>query len=372
MEIRKSEIADLPHIINIYEYARALMRNEGNNSQWINGYPSIDLLREDIAQGISYVLTDKKDICGVFAFIEGRDPTYSIIDNGSWLEDDRPYATIHRLARAKGKHGIFRAAMDWCRHNATSLRVDTHEKNITMRMLIERYGFSRSGIIYVADGSPRIAYQLLDTSTICEPLKHYIEEEILPRYDNFDSAHQQNHANAVITNSIELAKHYDVNLNMVFTIAAYHDTGLVAGRERHHIASKEIINSDINLKRWFSDRQISTMAEAVEDHRASAGHAPRTIYGKIVAEADRDIEPLKIIRRTVEFGLCNAPKLNKEEQWQRAVGHLQEKYGENGYMKLWLPKSKNAENLKKLRTMIADEHKLRQLFDQIYAEKECK
>ena len=368
MDIRKAVLGDLPVIMNIYEHARELMRREGNDCQWVNGYPSEALVTEDIERGISHVVVDGDDITGVFAFIEGRDPTYSRIDDGSWLDDDRPYATIHRMGRAKGKHGVFRTTMDWCRLNATSLRVDTHEKNSTMRLLIERYGFSKRGIIYVADGTPRIAYQLLDTRIVCAPLKAYIEKTILPRYDSFDAAHQRNHADAVINNSLTLAKHYEVDINMVYAIAAYHDSGLVAGRDRHHIVSAGIMMNDPQLRRWFSESQIAVMADACEDHRASAGHEPRTIYGKIVAEADRDIEPLRIVRRTVEYGLSNLPNLGKEEQWLRTVSHLEEKYGEHGYLKLFLPESQNAANLNELRLLISDKRRLRTIFDQLFSE----
>lgn len=372
MEIRKANFGDLHTIMDIYDHARELMRREGNDSQWVNGYPSEELVSEDIKQGTSHVVSDGDGLCGVFAFIEGRDSTYEHIYDGRWIDDDRPYATIHRMGRAKGKHGVFRAAMDWCRENATSLRVDTHEKNSTMRKHIERYGFERRGIIYIADGTPRIGYQLLDTGTLCKPMERYIAQEILPRYESFDAAHQTEHARAVIDNSMDLARHYHCDINMVYATAAYHDTGLVAGRERHHIVSGEIIRSDENLRHWFSEGQIKTMAEAAEDHRASAGHEPRSIYGKIVAEADRDIEPMKIIRRTVEYGLSNKPGTSKEEQWRRTVSHLKEKYGEGGYMQLWLPESRNAENLKQLRSMIANEEKLRTIFEQVYTEETSK
>lgn len=365
MEIRRAKKGDIGKIMEIYKHARELMRREGNDCQWVNGYPSEELVEEDIRDGVSYVVSDGGEIAGVFAFIEGRDATYSHIDDGEWVEDERPYATIHRMGRARGKHGIFRAAMDWCRQNATSLRVDTHEKNRTMRQLVESYGFERRGIIYVADGTPRIAYQLLDTGRLCEPLKAYIEEEIVPRYDSFDAAHQRSHVNAVINNSLKLAKHYKVEINMVYAIAAYHDMGLVEGRERHHIVSGEIMAQDRELRRWFSETQISIMADACEDHRASAGREPRSIYGKIVAEADRDIEPMRIVRRTVEFGLSNYPQLDKEEQWRRTVSHLEEKYGEQGYMKLFLPESHNAENLRQLRQLIGDRGRLRNVFDDI-------
>lgn len=372
MEIRKANIGDLPAIMKIYDHARELMRREGNDSQWVNGYPSEQLVDEDIKRGISYVVSDDEGLCGVFAFIEGRDATYEQIYDGSWVDDDRPYATIHRMGRAKGKHGVFRAAMDWCRENATSLRVDTHDKNRTMRKHIEQYGFDRRGIIYIADGTPRIAYQMLDTETLCKPMVSYVEEAILPQYENFDTAHQTGHVKAVIDNSMDLAKHYRCDINMVYAIAAYHDTGLAVGRDEHHIVSGEKIRNDQALRRWFSEGQIETMAEAAEDHRASAKQEPRSIYGKIVAEADRDIEPMKIIRRTVEFGLSNKPDLCKEEQWQRTVFHLKEKYGEGGYMKLWLPESKNAENLQQLRAIIANEERLHAIFEQIHTELACK
>ena len=112
------------------------------------------------------------------------------------------------------------------------------------------------------------------------------------------------------------------------------------------------------------------MAEAIEDHRASSGAAPRSIYGRIVAEADRDIEPLKIIKRTVQYGLGNYPELDREAQWRRAVEHLHEKYAEGGYLKLWLPESDNAAKLRELRQIIADEDCLRQHFDRFFDE--CK
>ena len=121
----------------------------------------------------------------------------------------------------------------------------------------------------------------------------YIEQEILPRYDHFDAAHQRNHADEVIDRSLALAKHYDVDENMVYTIAAYHDTGLCEGRDTHHLVSGRIIREDKKLRDWFDEDQIETMAQAAEDHRASSGHEPRSIYGKIVAEADRLISPEK-------------------------------------------------------------------------------
>ena len=195
-------------------------------------------------------------------------------------------------------------------------------------------------------------------------LNEYIEQKILPRYDHFDAAHQRNHAEEVITRSLDLAKFYDVDENMVYAIAAYHDTGLCEGRDTHHLVSGHIIREDQKLRDWFDEAQIETMAQAAEDHRASSGHEPRSIYGKIVAEADRLISPEKVIRRTIQFGLDHNPELDKEGQYQRFKAHLLEKYSDTGYLRLWIPESDNAPRLEELRKIIRDEEKMRKAFEQ--------
>lgn len=194
----------------------------------------------------------------------------------------------------------------------------------------------------------------------------YIKQEILPRYDYFDAAHQRNHAEEVIERSMALAKHYDVDENMVYTIAAYHDTGLCKGRDTHHLVSGRIIREDQKLRDWFDETQIETMAQAAEDHRASSGHEPRSIYGKIVAEADRLISPEKVIRRTIQFGLDHYPQLDKEGQYQRFKAHLLEKYSDTGYLRLWIPESDNAVRLEELRKIIRDESKMHEAFEQAF------
>lgn len=191
----------------------------------------------------------------------------------------------------------------------------------------------------------------------------YVEQEILPRYDHFDAAHQRNHADEVIERSLALAKHYEVNNDMVYAIAAYHDTGLCQGRDMHHLVSGRIIREDTKLREWFDETQIETMAQAAEDHRASSGHEPRSIYGKIVAEADRLISPEKVIRRTIQFTQDHFPEYDKEQQYQRFREHLMEKYSDTGYLKLWLPESENAPRLEELRKIIRDEHKMREAFE---------
>lgn len=194
----------------------------------------------------------------------------------------------------------------------------------------------------------------------------YVEQEILPRYEHFDAAHQRNHADEVIERSLALAKHYEVNNDMVYAIAAYHDTGLCQGRDMHHLVSGRIIREDTKLREWFDETQIETMAQAAEDHRASSGHEPRSIYGKIVAEADRLISPEKVIRRTIQFTQDHFPNYDKEQQYQRFREHLMEKYSDTGYLKLWLPESENAPRLEELRKIIRDEVKMREAFDRAF------
>lgn len=191
----------------------------------------------------------------------------------------------------------------------------------------------------------------------------YISSAILPLYDKFDAAHHRDHVEMVIKQSLEIAQHLDVNPDMVYVIAAYHDTGLCEGREHHHEVSARIIKADENLRKWFTEEQIQTMADAAEDHRASAKNAPRTIYGRIVAEADRFIDPETIVRRTIQYGLDHYPELSKEQQYDRMMQHLHEKYGRNGYLKLWFPESPNTARLERLRQMIDNEKEIKEIFE---------
>ena len=197
-------------------------------------------------------------------------------------------------------------------------------------------------------------------------LKEYLETEIIPRYDSFDGAHRREHVEYVICQSLTLAGFYDVNPEMVLAIAAYHDTGLAVERKTHHLESGRIVREDANLLRWFSPEQIETMAQAVEDHRASSDHEPRSIYGKIVAEADRQIDGRTIMRRTIQFGLSHYPWLDKEGHWQRTLEHLNEKYAEGGYIRLWLNSERNVRGLNELRAVIRNEERLRSLCREWY------
>ena len=196
----------------------------------------------------------------------------------------------------------------------------------------------------------------------------YVEREILSRYEGFDPAHRRDHADVVVERSIALAERLGARVDMAYVVAAYHDTGLAVGRDVHHTESKRILLEDSALRQWFSAEDIATMADAVEDHRASSKQPPRTLYGRIVAEADRLIEPRTILRRTVQFTLTHHPDLDREEGYERLLEHMREKYDYGGYLKLWVEESDNAQRLEELRRIIADRALLRRLYDEIYDE----
>lgn len=194
----------------------------------------------------------------------------------------------------------------------------------------------------------------------------FLEQQILPRYNAFGHSHGLKHVLRVIKNSLELARIVGADQNMAYVIAAYHDLGMEGPRAIHHLTGGKILASDARLKKWFTSEQIKIMKEAVEDHRASSSRTPRSIYGKIVAEADRDLEPQEIFRRAIEFGIENYPEKNEEEQWKRFHKHMIEKYSESGYIRLWLPNSPNAQRLNDIRRTISNETILRKTFLDIY------
>lgn len=203
---------------------------------------------------------------------------------------------------------------------------------------------------------------------IRQSLQQYIEERVIPRYAAFDKAHREDHARKVIERALEMGKAFDIDEEMLYTAAACHDLGLSVDRKTHHLESGRIIRADAELRRWFNAQQIETIAQAAEDHRASAQTAPRSLYGALVAEADRMIEPLTIIRRTVQYGFAHYPELDREGHWQRTLEHLREKYAEGGYLHLLIPGSPNEAPLAQLREIICDEARLRSIFETVYAE----
>ncbi len=197
-------------------------------------------------------------------------------------------------------------------------------------------------------------------------LQEYIESTILPQYDNFDAAHRRDHVEWVINEALRLAAYYDVSVDMLYAAAAFHDTGLAFGREEHHIHSARIIRADEFINTYFTPAQIDIIADAAEDHRASNRHEPRTIYGRLVAEADRQIFPEVCMRRTVQYGLKHYPEMSREEHYERFRQHLVEKYGRGGYLRCWIPQSDNAERLEQLRDVIDNETLLREHFNTLF------
>ncbi len=197
-------------------------------------------------------------------------------------------------------------------------------------------------------------------------LMEFVETNILPRYTAFDKAHDLTHVTRVIRRSLDLAQRIGADLNMAYVTAAYHDLGMEGPRAVHHLTSGKILQADHRLKKWFSPMQISMMKEAVEDHRASAAHAPRNIYGKIVAEADRDLEPDMVFTRTIQYGLDHYPEKSKEEHWERFREHMENKYSSHGYIKLWIPGSSNEQNLKVIRETISHPDALRDTFERLW------
>ena len=186
-------------------------------------------------------------------------------------------------------------------------------------------------------------------------LVNYIEDEIFPLYNRNEEGHGINHIKTVIKRSIELAQNYDVDIDMLYTIAAYHDLGHYIDRKTHEIISAEMFMQDENIKTWFTDEQRNTIKEAIEDHRASSNHKPRSIYGMIVSTADRMIIDIdNTIKRTYSYGMKNYPELTREQQIERIYEHLTEKYGENGYAKIYLEDKEFEEGLQKLRQALSD------------------
>jgi len=198
-------------------------------------------------------------------------------------------------------------------------------------------------------------------------IREFVEREIVPRYDGFDAGHGRDHVLTVISQALQLSEFYpEADKCLLLVAAAYHDLGLVNGREHHHTDSARIVREDMRLRQWFTEEEINIIADAAEDHRASSDHEPRTIYGRIVAEADRIIDGETIVRRALQYGMKHEPGLDREGQYRRLMEHMREKYDYGGYLKLWIPESDNARNLEAFRQTLADEKAFRHMFDTIY------
>ena len=164
MNIRRATYDDIPRIMEICGQARSIMRSDGNMTQWTGGYPSEAVIKADIDGCVGYVMEEEKEdnrLDGYFAFIPGIEKTYLSIEGGQWVDDSKPYCTIHRLASTTASHGVAGVCFEWCWSQCRNLRIDTHSDNRIMRHCIEKFGFTYCGIIHLQNGDPRLAYQKL-------------------------------------------------------------------------------------------------------------------------------------------------------------------------------------------------------------------
>ena len=159
--IREARPADMTAIMDVMAAAKRIMRQSGNMLQWGEGYPSETVVRADMAAGGAFVVVDDGRLVGYFAFLPSPEPTYARIYEGAWLDDVRPYHVVHRLASCPEAHGIFSSVIDFCRAHDPNIRIDTHRDNTIMQHLVAKHGFAFCGIIFLANGDERLAYQKL-------------------------------------------------------------------------------------------------------------------------------------------------------------------------------------------------------------------
>lgn len=150
---------DAERILEVFAAAKAIMVADGNTKQWVNGYPSLEVVQADLEKNGAFVVEDDGRIVAYFAFLPSPEPTYSTIYNGQWLDDTQPYHVIHRIASLPDVHGIFQSVMEFCFANEHNIRIDTHRDNRIMQHNIQNHGFSYCGIILLANGDERLAYQ---------------------------------------------------------------------------------------------------------------------------------------------------------------------------------------------------------------------
>lgn len=196
----------------------------------------------------------------------------------------------------------------------------------------------------------------------------YLHQQIIPKYKNLDAAHQIDHVEQVIHDALFIARSHHVDLDMVYVIACFHDLGLLVDRKSHHLIGGKMLEDDLMIQSYFREENIKIMKEAIEDHRASIEYPPRSIFGKIIAEADRNLDPMTILKRTIQYGLKHSNELSKEAQLKRAYDHILEKYGPHGYLKLWLRTEQNERGLQKIHMLLENKSHLLDILNQIYDE----
>ncbi len=191
-------------------------------------------------------------------------------------------------------------------------------------------------------------------------VKDYILKEIKPVYKNFDKAHSISHFNFVTKNCVEYAsellqKGIEVNLEIAFVVGALHDIGLSKGREGHAIASGKIVRENKKLKEFYFEDEIELIAQAVEDHSSHLEYEPRSVYGKIVADADRNNSVYLVFSRPIKYGLKHESKSNKQTHIDRVYEFVKNKFGRNGYVKYWLDIPQTTKEQQKVWSLLDDE-----------------
>lgn len=199
-----------------------------------------------------------------------------------------------------------------------------------------------------------------------QQLQNYIEQEIIPQYRAFDPAHQPDHIYQVIDNSLALANSLPVNPSLVYTIAAYHDLGLSKGRVGHETASKLLVYQDQRLRDFFKEDEILLIGQAVEDHRASIEYEPRSIYGKIVSDADRDLDLDRLIQRTLSFIHHYYVQADYYYCHKDTYDYLLNKYGPQAELRLWLDLPASRQRLAELQSQLMNKDFFKKQFNQIY------
>ena len=189
-------------------------------------------------------------------------------------------------------------------------------------------------------------------------LIEYIGQNVLPEYEKNERAHGPDHIQYVIERSLKFARTVpDINYNIVYVVAAYHDIGHHIDPKKHEIVSAQMMSQDEGLKDFFSPNELTIIKEAIEDHRASADHEPRSIYGKIVSSADRNNTVEACLYRSYYYGQRLHPEYSDDELYERAYEHLKEKFGENGYAKHYFKDEQYDKFLTEIRALLADKKK---------------
>lgn len=199
---------------------------------------------------------------------------------------------------------------------------------------------------------------------ISQDLQKYLEENILPQYTSFQNGHDLEHIKYVINRSLKFAKTIpNINYDMVYTIAVYHDLGYIIDKKTHELISAKILLKDNNLEIFFNKSQIKIMAEAIEDHRASSNHEPRTIYGKIVSSADRNNTVLQCLHRTHAFYKSGNPNASNIESCENSYDVLKRKFGFNGYAKFYFKDEEYENFLSEIRKLLNNKNEfIKQFF----------